>query len=51
MPRSARICRSFSFDSAHQLPNHDGKCRHLHGHTYRTEVELWGPVCVEVAHA
>lgn len=30
--------------AAHQLPNHDGKCRNLHGHDYRIEVTLHGRV-------
>ena len=42
--RTATICKAFTFDAAHQLPNHDGKCRFLHGHTYRVELELHGPV-------
>lgn len=42
-----RICKSFTFDAAHQLPNHDGKCANLHGHTYRVEVEFAGRVIEE----
>lgn len=38
MSRFATISKSFTFDAAHQLPNHDGKCAHLHGHTYKVEV-------------
>jgi 6-pyruvoyltetrahydropterin/6-carboxytetrahydropterin synthase len=38
------VTRSFTFDSAHQLPWHPGKCRQLHGHTYRLEVSVEGPV-------
>jgi 6-pyruvoyltetrahydropterin/6-carboxytetrahydropterin synthase len=38
------ITKSFTFDAAHHLPNHDGKCRRPHGHTYRMEVTLQGPV-------
>ncbi|AUM67292.1 6-pyruvoyl tetrahydrobiopterin synthase [Brevibacillus laterosporus] len=34
------ICKSFSFDSAHQLVKHEGKCANLHGHTYKLEVML-----------
>ena len=30
------------FDAAHQLPNHDGKCRNLHGHTYHVEADFEG---------
>lgn len=29
---------------AHRLPHHDGKCRHLHGHTYVVRVYVRGPV-------
>jgi len=30
-----RVEKSFTFDAAHFLPQHDGKCRDLHGHTYK----------------
>jgi len=39
-----RICKRFTFDAAHMLPNHDGKCRNLHGHTYTVEIEYAGPL-------
>lgn len=39
-----RIGRTFTFDSAHYLPNYDGKCANLHGHTYHLTVEIEGPV-------
>ena len=39
-----RVTRSFTFDAAHELPWHPGKCRRLHGHTYRLEVSAEGPV-------
>jgi 6-pyruvoyltetrahydropterin/6-carboxytetrahydropterin synthase len=38
------ITKMFTFDAAHQLPWHRGKCRNLHGHTYRLEVTLAGPI-------
>ena len=38
------VTKSFSFDAAHQLPWHEGKCRNLHGHTYRLDVTVAGPV-------
>ena len=28
-----KIAKEFSFDIAHMLDGHDGKCRNLHGHT------------------
>jgi 6-pyruvoyltetrahydropterin/6-carboxytetrahydropterin synthase len=39
-----RICKRFTFDAAHMLPGHDGKCANLHGHTYVVEVEFEGPI-------
>ncbi len=39
-----KIGKTFVFDSAHYLPNHPGKCKNLHGHTYRLELELEGKV-------
>jgi len=32
------------FDAAHHLPGYDGKCSRVHGHTYKTEVIIDGPV-------
>jgi 6-pyruvoyltetrahydropterin/6-carboxytetrahydropterin synthase len=32
------VGKEFTFDAAHQLPLHDGKCKNLHGHTYRVRV-------------
>ena len=40
----ARVTRSFTFEAAHQLPWHPGRSRNLHGHHYRLEVTLEGPV-------
>jgi 6-pyruvoyltetrahydropterin/6-carboxytetrahydropterin synthase len=34
----ATIAKEFTFDAAHSLPNHAGKCRRMHGHTYRVTV-------------
>lgn len=39
-----RVTRSFRFEAAHQLPWHEGKCKFLHGHGYRLEVTVEGPV-------
>jgi len=35
-----RVRRSFDFEAAHILPRHPGKCRNLHGHSYRLIVSL-----------
>jgi 6-pyruvoyltetrahydropterin/6-carboxytetrahydropterin synthase len=39
-----RITRRLEFDSGHRIPNHDSRCRHLHGHRYALEVTLAGDV-------
>ena len=38
------VTRTFTFEAAHQLPWHEGKCRNLHGHSYRLEVTVEGPI-------
>jgi 6-pyruvoyltetrahydropterin/6-carboxytetrahydropterin synthase len=40
----ATVKKVFVFDAAHQLPFHKGKCKNLHGHTYRLEVQVRRPV-------
>ena len=43
-----RITREFSFEGAHALGGYDGKCCHIHGHSYRMEVTVTGePVADE----
>lgn len=37
-----KIAKEFSFDMAHMLDGHDGKCKNLHGHTYKLQVEVTG---------
>lgn len=39
-----QIVKQFSFDAAHQLVGHCGKCANLHGHTYKLEVAVEGPL-------
>jgi len=38
------VCKTFSFESAHFLPYYSGPCHNHHGHSYRLEVEVSGPV-------
>jgi len=33
---------SLTFAAAHRLPDHEGKCARLHGHTYGLEVSVEG---------
>ena len=41
-----KISQAFSFEAAHLLPNvaEGHRCRRLHGHSYRVELQLEGPV-------
>ena len=38
------IRKIFRFEAAHVLPFHPGKCSRMHGHSYRLEVSVRGPV-------
>lgn len=38
------VVRETTFDAAHCLPQHPGKCKNLHGHTYRLQVGVSGDV-------
>ena len=38
------VTKSFRFEAAHQLPWHPGKCKELHGHSYRLDVTVEGPL-------
>ncbi len=38
------VRRRFEFEAAHRLPNHPGKCRDLHGHSYKLTVSVDRPV-------
>jgi 6-pyruvoyltetrahydropterin/6-carboxytetrahydropterin synthase len=39
-----QIRKHFRFEAAHVLPFHPGKCARMHGHSYRLEVAVRGPV-------
>lgn len=41
------VCKMFTFDAAHQLVGHNGKCANVHGHTYKLEVVLKGKTVKE----
>ncbi len=38
------VRRRFEFQAAHRLPNHPGKCRHVHGHSFHLDVSVDRPV-------
>ena len=37
-----RIAKEFRWEMGHRLPFHDGKCKNLHGHSYKMMIELTG---------
>ena len=37
-----RLTKEFNFDMAHALWNYDGKCKNIHGHSYRLMVTVIG---------
>lgn len=39
-----QIRKLFRFEAAHVLPYHPGKCARPHGHSYRLEVAIRGPL-------
>lgn len=38
------VTKSFGFEAAHHLPNYDGACNRLHGHSYKLQVTVSGSV-------
>lgn len=40
--RRVGLTKSFTFDAAHHLHLYEGKCKSLHGHTYRLEITVSG---------
>ncbi|MCB9426571.1 MAG: 6-carboxytetrahydropterin synthase [Flavobacteriales bacterium] len=42
-----RITKQFNFETAHALHGYDGKCKNLHGHSYKLSVTLIGEPIVD----
>ena len=38
------ITKRFTFEAAHSIPHHTGKCKNLHGHSYILEITVTGPI-------
>ena len=38
------VCKTFKFEAAHHLPYHNGKCAEEHGHSYKVQLCVRGPV-------
>lgn len=41
-----RITRRLEFDAGHRIPNHQSRCRNLHGHRYALEITLAGDIAI-----
>jgi 6-pyruvoyltetrahydropterin/6-carboxytetrahydropterin synthase len=42
-PCSMDLTSAYTFDAAHRIAGHPGKCAWLHGHTYQLEVTISSP--------
>ena len=40
--KTIRITKQFSFETGHALYGYDGKCRNVHGHSYKLDVTVIG---------
>jgi 6-pyruvoyltetrahydropterin/6-carboxytetrahydropterin synthase len=39
-----QVVRSVEWDAGHRVPNHNSKCKNVHGHRYKLEVTVEGPL-------
>src|SRR3970282_2736511 len=39
-----KIAKEFRWEMGHRLPEHFGKCKNIHGHSYKMIIELEGEV-------
>lgn len=40
--KKIRVSKEFLFEAAHVLDNHEGKCKNIHGHSYKLVVTVIG---------
>jgi len=45
-----RITKQFSFETGHALYGYDGKCRNVHGHSYKLSVTVIGEPISDTSH-
>ncbi|WP_430909141.1 6-pyruvoyl trahydropterin synthase family protein [Maribacter sp. 2-571] len=45
-----RITKQFSFETGHALFGYDGKCRNVHGHSYKLSVTVIGTPITDTTH-
>lgn len=47
---TVRITKQFTFETGHALYGYDGKCRNVHGHSYKLSVTVIGKPIGESTH-
>ena len=45
-----RVTKKFSFETGHALYGYDGKCRNVHGHSYKLSVTVIGSPISDTSH-
>ena len=45
-----RITKQFTFETGHALYGYDGKCRNVHGHSYKLSVTVIGTPITDSSH-
>ena len=45
-----RITKQFNFETGHALYGYDGKCKNVHGHSYKLSVTVIGTPITDTAH-
>lgn len=45
-----RLTKIFTFETAHALWGYDGKCKNIHGHSYKLYVTVKGKPCNNIHH-
>jgi len=45
-----RITKLFTFETGHALHGYDGKCKNVHGHSYKLEVTVIGSPINDINH-
>lgn len=45
-----RITKQFNFETGHALYGYDGKCRNVHGHSYKLSVTVIGTPITDTQH-
>lgn len=46
-----RITKQFTFETAHALHGYDGKCKNVHGHSYKLDVTVIGEPITDKTNA